>query len=204
VSVGYRLAPEDPFPAGVDDCEAVTRWALAHATDLGASPERVAVAGESAGGTMSAAVTLRLRESGDTTLVGQVLIYPALDGDSWEHPSRSEFDGIVLTRTSMDAYWQRYSGGRDLSRDQFACPLGAETLAGLPPALVIVGECDLLRDEGRAYARRLAEAGVPVVEECYAGQPHGFVNFGVPAAAEAFALMGTWLTATFERAGVAA
>jgi acetyl esterase len=204
VSVGYRLAPEDPFPAAVDDCEAITRWALAHADDLGAAPERVAVAGESAGGTMSAAVTLRLRERGDTAIAGQVLVYPGTDGGSWEHPSRSEFDGIVLTRASMDAYWERYSGGRDISRDQFACPLQAETLADLPPALVILGGCDLLRDEGRAYARRLAEAGVAVEEVCYPGQPHGFVNFGVPAADEAFARMGTWLRELFARAAVTA
>jgi acetyl esterase len=205
VSVGYRLAPEDPFPAGVDDCEAITRWALSHAGDLGAAPEHVAVAGESAGGTMSAAVTLRLRETGDAAAVaGQVLIYPGTDGCSWEHPSRREFDGVVLTRASMDQSWQRYSDGRDISRDMFACPLQAESLAGLPPALVILGGCDVLRDEGRAYARRLAEAGVPVDEVCYPGQPHGFVNFGVPAAEEAYARTGTWLRELFARAEVTA
>ena len=205
VSVGYRLAPENPFPAGVDDCEAITQWALAHAGDLGVVPERVAVAGESAGGTMSAAVTLRLRESGDVDAVaGQVLIYPGTDGGSWEHPSRREFDGVVLTRASMDQSWERYSGGRDLSRDQFACPLQAESLADLPPALVILGGCDVLRDEGRAYARRLAEAGVPVDEVCYPGQPHGFVNFGVPAAEEAYVRTGTWLRELFARAEVTA
>ena len=204
VSVGYRLAPEDPFPAGVDDCEAITRWALAHAPDLGAAPERVAVAGESAGGTMSAAVTMRLRERGDAALAGQVLIYPGTDGESFDHPSRNEFDGIVLTRASMHADWQRYSGGRDISRDQFACPLQAESLADLPPALVILGGCDVLRDEGRAYARRLADAGVRVDEVCYAGQPHGFVNFGVPAASEAHERMGTWLRALFAHAEVPA
>jgi acetyl esterase len=204
VSVGYRLAPEHPFPAGLDDCEAITRWALAHAADLGAAPERVAVAGESAGGTMSAAVTLRLRGSGGVPLAGQVLVYPGTDADSREHPSRSEFDGIVLSRSAMDMYWRRYSGGHDLSRDQFAAPLQAASLADLPPALVILGGCDLLRDEGRAYARRLGDAGVPVDEVCFAGQPHGFVNFGLPAAADAFARIGTWLAALFERAEVAA
>ena len=153
---------------------------------------------------MSAAVTLRLRERGDATVAGQVLIYPGTDGGSWEHPSRREFDGVVLTRASMDQYWTRYSGGRDISRDQFACPLQAESLADLPPALVILGGCDVLRDEGRAYARRLAEAGVPVDEVCYPGQPHGFVNFGVPAAEEAYARTGTWLRELFARAEVTA
>jgi acetyl esterase/lipase len=203
VSVGYRLAPEDPYPSGLDDCEAITRWALANAPSLWAAPERVVVAGESAGGTMAAAVALRLRGSGAVPLAGQVLLYPGTDGDSWEHPSRTEFDGIVLTRSSMDEYWQRYSGGRDLSKDQFAAPLQAATLADLPPALVVLGGCDVLRDEGRAYARRLDEAGVPVEEVCFAGQPHGFINFGVPAAADAFAHIGTWCSAIFERAEVA-
>ncbi|HUV09560.1 MAG TPA: alpha/beta hydrolase [Acidimicrobiia bacterium] len=203
VSVGYRLAPEDPYPAGLDDCEAITRWALAEASGLGAAPERVAVAGESAGGTLAAAVSLRLRGSGEVPLAGQVLIYPGTDGDSWEHPSRSEHDGIVLTRSSMDTYWRNYSGGRDLSRDQFAAPLQAASLADLPPALVVLGGCDLLRDEGRAYARRLADAGVPVDEVCYPGQPHGFVNFGLPAADEACARIGHWLAATFEPAEMA-
>ncbi|HEU5301153.1 MAG TPA: alpha/beta hydrolase [Acidimicrobiia bacterium] len=201
VSVGYRLAPEDPYPAGLDDCEAITRWALAHATDLGGVPARVAVAGESAGGNLSAAVTLRLRGSGEVPLAGQVLMYPGTDADSWDHASRREFDGIVLNRSVMEGYWQAYSGGRDLARDQYAAPLQADSLADLPPALVILGGCDLLRDEGRAYARRLAESDVPVDEICYAGQPHGFVNFGLPAADEAFTLMGTWLVDAFERAG---
>jgi len=200
VSVEYRLAPEHPFPAGLDDCETVTRWALAHAGALEVAPERVVVAGESAGGTLAAAVTLRLRGSGEVPLAGQVLIYPGTDGDSWDHPSRREFDGIVLTRSSMDAYWQRYSAGHDLGRDPLAAPLQAPSLADLPPALVVLGGCDLLRDEGRAYARRLAEEGVPVEEVCFAGQPHGFVNFGVPAAADAFERIGSWLAKAFESA----
>lgn len=200
VSVGYRLAPEDPYPAGLDDCEAITRWAFGHAADLGSSPERVAVAGESAGGTLSAAVALRLRGSGAVDLAGQVLIYPGTDGDSWKHASRHEFDGIVLTRSAMKMYWNNYSGGRDLSGDQCAAPLQAASVADLPPALVVLGGCDLLRDEGRAYAQRLAKAGVPVDEVCYPGQPHGFVNFGLPAADEAHTRIGAWLTATFARA----
>jgi acetyl esterase len=207
VSVGYRLAPEDPYPAGLDDCETITRWVLANAPDLGSAPERVAVAGESAGGNFAAAVTLRLRGSGTVPLAGQVLIYPGTDvgddataADSWKHPSRSEFDGVVMTRPIMEEYWQRYSAGRDLSHDQFAAPLRAASLDDLPPALVILGGCDVLRDEGRAYARRLGDAGVAVDEVCFVGQPHGFVNFGVPAAADAFARIGRWLTAIFDPA----
>lgn len=200
VSVEYRLAPEHPFPAGLDDCETITRWALAHAEEHGVSPSRVAVAGESAGGNMSAAVTLRLRGNSDVPLAAQVLIYPALDGNSTEHASRTEFDGIVLTRKSGDVIEAAYSGGRDLSKDQFARPLQAESLADLPPALVLLGGCDFLRDEGRAYAERLRDAGVEVDEVCYPGQPHGFVNFPLPAAAKVFERIGEWLPPVFERA----
>jgi acetyl esterase len=201
VSVEYRLAPEHPFPAGLDDCEAVTRWALAHAAELGVSPGSVVVAGESAGGTMATAVALRLRGSSEVPLAGQVLMYPGVDGNSRAHRSREEFDGIVLTRAVMDAYWDRYSAGRDLSRDPFAVPLQAPSLADLPPAMVVLGGSDLLRDEGRLYAGRLREAGVPVEEICFAGQPHGFINFQVPAAEDAFEQIGAWLAAAFERAG---
>jgi len=200
VSVGYRLAPEHPYPAGLDDCEAVTRWALAHAGELGTSPSRVAVAGESAGGSMSAGVTLRLRGETDATLAAQVLIYPGVDAHSTVHRSRQEFEGIVLTRKGMDMMWDFYSAGRDLSQDPFAAPLQAPSLADLPPAMVILGGADLLRDEGRAYAARLRDAGVEVDEVCYPGQPHGFVNFNLPAAAEAFERIGAWLPPVFERA----
>ena len=200
VSVEYRLAPEHPYPEGLDDCEAVTRWALANASSLGVAPSRVAVAGESAGGNLAAAVTLRLRGDVDVPLAGQVLMYPGVDHDSSAHRSREEFAGIVLTRASMDAYRERYAGGRDLSHDPFAAPLQAASLADLPPALVVLGGCDPLRDEGRAYATRLRDDGVAVEEVCFPGQPHGFINFGLPAAAEAFERIGPWLRATFEHA----
>jgi len=199
VSVEYRLAPEHPYPAGLDDCETVTRWALANASQLGASPGCVAVAGESAGGNLAAAVALRRRGTGDVPLAGQVLMYPGVDGNSTAHSSRQEFEGIVLSRATSDAFWERYTGGRDLSRDAFAAPLQAESLADLPPAIVVLGGSDPLRDEGRAYAERLRAEGVPVEEMCCAGQPHGFINFQLPAADAAFERIGAWLTAQFER-----
>ena len=158
------------------------------------------MAGESAGGNLSAAVTLRLRGNVDVPLAGQVLIYPGVDGNVWTHRSRVEFEGIVLTRKGMDAFWESYTSGRDLGRDQFVAPLHAASLSDLPPAMVVLGGCDLLRDEGRLYAARLREEGVDVEEVCFAGQPHGFVNFQVPAAADAFERIGGWLHATFARA----
>ena len=200
ISVGYRLAPEHPFPAGLDDCEAVTRWALAHAAEFDVAPELVAVAGESAGGNLSAAVALRLRDAGETSLAGQALLYPGVAGGA-EFPSQIEFDGLIISRKAGKFYRESYAGGRDISRDPYAAPLFAETLAGSPPALVVLGGCDMLRDEGRAYAARLRDDGVDVTEVCFAGQPHGFLNFGLPAAATAFEQTGSWLRATFARVG---
>jgi acetyl esterase len=198
VSVGYRLAPEHPFPAGLDDCVAVTHWALDHAADFDVPPELVAIAGESAGGNLSAAVALRLRDGGDASLAGQVLLYPVVAGAT-EFPSQAEFDGLIIGGKSTKFYRESYAGGRDIGRDPYAAPLHAETLVGLPPALVILGGCDMLRDEGRAYAARLRDDDVDVTEQCYAGQPHGFMNFGFPAAADAFVLVGTWLRDRFRQ-----
>jgi acetyl esterase len=194
ISVGYRLAPEHPYPEGLDDCEAVTRWAAANAGRWGVDPASLAVAGESAGGNLSAAVALRLQAAGDVRLAGQVLLYPGLAGTE-EMPSRHEFSGLVISLTAGRNYWSAYSGGRDLDDDPFAVPLSAPDLSGLPPALVVLGGCDMLRDEGRAYAAKLREAGVEVDEVCYPGQPHGFLNFDFPAAAEAYEHVGTWLRA---------
>jgi acetyl esterase len=194
VSVEYRLAPEHPYPAGLDDCERVTRWAFANTERFGVSPPSVAVCGESAGGNLAAAVALRFRDAGDVALAGQVLVYPQVSG-TVTYPSAVEFDGLVVSRTVGANYWAAYSGGRDLDQDPCAVPLCAASLRGLPPALVVLGGCDMLRDEGRAYAARLRDDEVAVEEVCYAGQPHGFVNFDFPAAGLAFDHIGTWLRA---------
>jgi acetyl esterase len=193
VSVEYRLAPEHPYPEGLDDCETVTRWAIAHADRFGVSADQVVVAGESAGGNLSAALALRLRDAGDVSIAGQVLLYPGVAGASRDFPSITEFDGIILNAGSLTMYWGAYSAGRDLDDDPYAAPLHAESLRGLPPALVVLAGCDLLRDEGRADATRLRDEGVDVDEVCYAGQPHGFLNFDLPAAAGAYEKVGTWV-----------
>jgi acetyl esterase len=164
VSVGYRLAPEHPYPAALEDCESVTRWALDNVGEFAAGRGSVAVAGESAGGNLAAAVSLRLRDTGDADLAGQVLIYPAVGGTA-EFPSVEEFGGLVLNRHAVELFWTAYSGGRALDADPYAVPLAATDLTGLPPALVILGGCDVLRDEGHAYAGRLRDAGVAVEED---------------------------------------
>jgi acetyl esterase len=186
LSVEYRLAPENPYPAGLDDCETVTRWALDNASRFDLTPAKVIVGGESAGGNLATAVALRLRDAGDRSVAGQVLIYPCTDGPNVSYPSRDQFG-------RADWIWSEYGGGRDLTGDPYAIPMHAESLKGLPPALVVLGGCDALRDEGRAYAARLREDGVETDEVCYSGQPHGFINQGFPAATLAWERIGDWV-----------
>jgi acetyl esterase len=198
ISVEYRLAPQHPHPAAVDDCEAVTRWAQANGERFGVARKGIALAGESAGGSLVAAVSLRLRGQSGPALVAQVLIYPGLDGGNFDHPSRQEFAGLLVSREMIIHFWDCYSAGRDLTGDPTAVPLRAQSLAGLPPALLILGGCDFLRDEGHLYAERLRLEGVEVKEVCYPGQPHGFMNFNFPAAAEAYEMTGRWLRTKLE------
>jgi acetyl esterase len=200
VSVGYRLAPEDPYPAGLDDCERVTRAVLADPARFRVQPSQVAVAGESAGGNLAAAVALRLRDDGDMPLAAQILMYPVLDCGSADYPSRTTFDGLVLSSAALVEMWATYAGKRDIDRDPYAAPLQSDNLAGLPPALIVLAGCDPLRDEGRLYASRLRDAGVDVDDVCYPGQPHGFINLMFPAATDAFDRIGTWLRDVFYRA----
>jgi acetyl esterase len=198
ISVGYRLAPEHPYPAAVDDCDAVTRWVLERARDFDFEPAKVAVVGGSAGGSLAAAVTFRLRDAPAAhPLVGQVLLYPFLEGDHDDHESRQQFDGLITSTATLGDNWRSYSSGRDLDGEATALPLRAETLADLPPALIIIGGSDPLRDEGRAYAERLQADGVTTELVCYPGQPHGFMNFMFPAATDAFERTGAWLRDRF-------
>jgi acetyl esterase len=138
-------------------------------------------------------VALRLRDDDALSLAAQILLYPAVAGGSGSYASRGQFEGIVLSATAMQKYDDAYKGGSDLRDDPGFAPLVAETLAGLPPAFVVLAGCDPLRDEGRAYAQRLRAEGVVLEEVMCAGQPHGFVNFAFPAAADVFEHLGTWL-----------
>jgi acetyl esterase len=188
VSADYRLAPEHRFPAAVEDAWAATRWAVEHARGLDADPERVAVGGDSSGGNLAAVVALMARDRGGPPLRHQLLIYP-ITNHGWDTVSyRENADGPLLTRSMMRTFWSWYLGDDSEAAEPYASPLRAESLAGLPPAFVLTAEYDPLRDEGEAYAARLAEAGVPVVQRRYPGMIHGFFAMGdeLEAARQAF------------------
>jgi acetyl esterase len=176
VSVAYRLAPEHKFPAATDDCLAVTRWAAAHAAELNADPDRLVVAGESAGGNLAAVTALRLRDEGGPPLCGQLLIYPVTDYHTPPTPSYiANGKGYLLTRAMMVWFWGHYLNHAGEAGHPHASPLRAADLSGLPPALVITAEYDPLRDEGERYAERLQRAGVPTQLSRYDGMIHGFL-----------------------------
>jgi acetyl esterase len=176
VSVDYRLAPEHPYPAAVDDCYAGLQWTVAHAEELDIDPRRVGVGGSSAGGALAAAITLMARDRGGPALVVQILNYPVTD-DRMETPSMRAFDATPMWTSGSDAdMWQHYLGDPDARGDvsPYAAPARATDLAGLPAAYVLTAELDPLRDEGIDYARRLMEAGVPTELHTVAGACHGF------------------------------
>ena len=161
-SVDYRLAPEHKFPAGIDDCLQATRWAAAHAAELGADPMGVAVSGDSAGANMAAVTVLRVRDQGGPSLCGQLLLYPVTDYHTPGTPSYEEnAEGYGLTRETMKWFWAHYLNDEAESAHPHASPLRVRDLTGLPPALVITAQYDPLRDEGEFYAEKLRASGVP-------------------------------------------
>jgi acetyl esterase len=176
VSVDYRMAPEHTFPAAIDDSVAATRWVAEHAEQIGIDPTRLAVGGDSAGGNLAAAVALVLRDESGPALVHQLLIYPVTDYNLDTRSYLDNAEGYNLTREAMRFYWRLYLRDDSDADDPRASPLRARHFANLPAAFVITAEYDPLRDEGRAYADRLREAGTPVVHRDYAGMIHGFVT----------------------------
>jgi acetyl esterase/lipase len=190
VSIEYRLAPEHPFPAALEDCHAALLWIGENEDAFGAP---IAVAGESAGANLAAATTLMARELGGPGIAAQALLVPALAPD-FDGPSRRAPEvGAFARPEAIDWIWDQYLGGQP-RKDPLASPLEAASLSGLPPAVIVTAEYDVLRDEGEEYARRLRLAGVPVSARRYDGVYHGFAESAtLDAAADCVAFAGAAL-----------
>ena len=171
LSVGYRLAPEAPFPAGLEDAISAVRWAAAEAASLGADPRRLAIAGDSAGGNLATVAARRLR--GEVDLRMQALIYPVIDAGCNTASYREFGERHGLTAASMQRFWNLYLDGADGLQED-ASPLRSADLEGSPPAFVLTAGFDPLRDEAEAYCEALREAGVEAECRRYAGAIHGF------------------------------
>lgn len=202
VSVDYRLAPEHKFPAAPDDCLAATRWAADSAASFGGDAARMALAGDSAGACLAAVTALRLRDEGGPAVQAQLLFYPVTNHPSPASASYAAYgSGCGLTSQGMRWFWDQYLARPSDAAHPHASPLRMASAAGLPAAYVAVAEYDVLRDEGEAYARRLAEAGVPSVSRCASRMNHGFLKYAedIPEVEAEIADACDWLSTTWGR-----
>ncbi|MBB3751497.1 acetyl esterase [Mycolicibacterium sp. BK634] len=175
VSVDYRLAPEHRWPTAAEDVLAVSRWAAAHAPELGGDAGRIAVGGDSAGGNLAAVTTLMARDRGGPTIAAQLLVYPVIDAD-FDTESYQRFGrGFYNPRLALQWYWDQYVPDVGDRRDPYAAPLHGN-LSGLPPAVVVIAGHDPLHDEGIAYADALTAAGVSTTRCVFDGGIHGFMT----------------------------
>ena len=172
----YRLAPEHPFPAAPQDCYAVLEWAAANATSMGADASKIAVSGDSAGGNLSAVVSQMTKANNGPNIVLQLLIYPATRMGSDTQSYRDFREGYFLTGKAMNWFFNHYLSKPEDWDDPLASPLLTEDLTNLAPAYIVTAGFDPLRDEGKAYAERLKDAGVAVDYVCYDEQIHGFAS----------------------------
>jgi acetyl esterase len=204
VSVDYRLAPEHPFPAAVDDCYAALTWCAAHGGKISGDPSNIVVGGDSAGAVLSGSVSIRARDEGGPALKGQLLFYGSMDYPSHGLPSMTEFaGGPILTADDINYFWHQYLANPETEQSHpWASPIRAVSHARLPPAFIGTAEMDPSRDPAEAYGPVLNAAGVPVELHRYAGMPHGFmswlgmIDMAQTAADDACA----WLREQFERA----
>jgi acetyl esterase len=194
VLVDYRLAPEHRYPVAVDDSYAALEWVHDHRQEIAGGDVPIIVGGDSAGGNLSAIMTQRSRDRGGPPIAFQALVYPVTDADLDNASYRAAENQLMLTRDSMIWFWDHYLPDEARRSETDASPLQAEDFSGLPPAIVLTAEYDVLRDEGEAYADRLAEAGVPVDRHRHPGQMHGFFTLlMVPGHEEAIEQIATSL-----------
>lgn len=207
VSVDYRLAPEHPFPAAVDDALVAMRSVAELAGSWGGDPTRISVAGDSAGGNLAAVVCRLCQKRAGPPIAAQVLFYPALDLASHETDSFRQFgEGYVLDRKLVDWFLANYIPNRASRGSSMASPLHWKSFAHLPPALIITAGCDVLRDEAQVFAEKLLDSGVPTELHEYPGVIHGFAAYDgwFPEAKQALVLAGSFLRRNFARVAVAA
>jgi acetyl esterase len=176
VSVDYRLAPEHPFPIPGEDCYAATCWAVSQAASLGADASKLFVMGDSAGGNMAAVVAMKSRDLGGPAILGQILIYPALDATLSTASIDKLGKGYFLTSAKIRWYRDHYCGHESNKKHPYLSPMFAEDLKGLPPALIITAEYDPLKEEGEIYAKRMVESGNEVEFREYKGMVHAFFS----------------------------
>jgi acetyl esterase len=182
-SVEYRLAPEHRFPAAVEDCWSALQWVHAHAAELGGDPDRLAIAGDSAGGTLAAVTAMLARDHGGPALRCQLLVYPGIGVTEDQASIRDNGEGYLLSTRDILWFRDHYLGPDGDDHDPRFDPIYATDLSGVAPAHVITCEYDPLRDGGQAYAARLRAHGVPVIERCYEGLIHGALGMEAVSAA---------------------
>jgi acetyl esterase len=191
VSVDYRCAPEHRFPTAADDSYAATKWVADNAAELGIDPARIALGGDSAGGNLTAVVSQMARDKGGPPIAFQLIIYPVIDFSFDTASYRELTDGYGLTQPMMEWFWEQYLADPADGANAYASPIRATSLAGLPPAAVLVAGFDPLRDEGIAYGDALRAAGVPVAATCFDDMVHGYLQMGAVSAGARRAVAAT-------------
>ncbi|WP_020070478.1 alpha/beta hydrolase [Paraburkholderia caledonica] len=193
--VGYRLAPEHPFPIPLQDTWDALQWASTHKVEIAGDEVPLVIAGDSAGGNLAAVVARWARERNSPKLAAQVLVYPVTDADFTRASYQEPENQTVLPTPSMTWFWDQYVADSSARMHPDASPLRAKDLSGLPAAFVVTGQHDILRDEGQAYAAAMADAGVKVEQHEMAGQMHGFFTMTgiLPASDQVLERIGAFL-----------